>query len=58
MVSSGQLAPLYGFTDTDGTQPDCWRYVVEVQDKGLPANDHACRKAAAASVREETPSLA
>jgi hypothetical protein len=33
VVSTGQLAPLYGFTDTDGTRPDCWRYVVEVQDK-------------------------
>jgi NAD(P)-dependent dehydrogenase (short-subunit alcohol dehydrogenase family) len=30
VVSTGQLAPIYGFTDTDGTQPDCWRYVVEV----------------------------
>jgi len=43
VVSTGQLAPVYGFTDTDGTQPDCWRYVVEVQDKGLPANDHGYR---------------
>lgn len=43
VVSSGQLAPVYGFTDTDGTQPDCWRYVVEVQDKNLPANDHDYR---------------
>lgn len=32
-VSSGYLAPLYGFTDTDGTRPDCRRYVVEVQDR-------------------------
>jgi NAD(P)-dependent dehydrogenase (short-subunit alcohol dehydrogenase family) len=29
-LSSGQLAQVYGFTDTDGTQPDCWRYMVEV----------------------------
>ncbi|GES27767.1 SDR family oxidoreductase [Streptomyces angustmyceticus] len=43
VVSSGQLAPLYGFTDTDGTQPDCWRYVVEVQDRGLPADDTGYR---------------
>ena len=43
VVSTGQLAPIYGFTDTDATQPDCWRYVVEVQDKGLPANDHGYR---------------
>ena len=40
VLSSGQLAPIYGFTDTDGTQPDCWRYLVEVQDKNLPAGDH------------------
>jgi NAD(P)-dependent dehydrogenase (short-subunit alcohol dehydrogenase family) len=38
-VSSGQLAPVYGFTDTDGTRPDCWRYIVEVQDPGRPAGD-------------------
>jgi NAD(P)-dependent dehydrogenase (short-subunit alcohol dehydrogenase family) len=29
-LSSGQLAQVYGFTDVDGTQPDCWRYMVEV----------------------------
>jgi NAD(P)-dependent dehydrogenase (short-subunit alcohol dehydrogenase family) len=34
--SSGQLAREYGFTDVDGSQPDAWRYMVEVQDKGLP----------------------
>ena len=34
--SSGQLAREYGFTDIDGSQPDCWRYIVEVQDAGLP----------------------
>ena len=43
VVSSGQLARVYGFTDTDGTQPDCWRYVVEVQDKDLPADDRGYR---------------
>jgi NAD(P)-dependent dehydrogenase (short-subunit alcohol dehydrogenase family) len=36
--SSGELAREYGFTDVDGSQPDCWRYLVEVQDAGLPAN--------------------
>jgi NAD(P)-dependent dehydrogenase (short-subunit alcohol dehydrogenase family) len=36
--SSGGLAREYGFTDTDGSQPDCWRYMVEVQDAGLPAD--------------------
>jgi hypothetical protein len=43
VVSSGQLAQVYGFTDTDGTQPDCWRYVTEVQDAGLPADDSGYR---------------
>ena len=36
--SSGGLAREYGFTDVDGSQPDCWRYMVEVQDAGLPAD--------------------
>jgi NAD(P)-dependent dehydrogenase (short-subunit alcohol dehydrogenase family) len=34
--SSGGLAREYGFTDLDGSRPDCWRYMVEVQDAGLP----------------------
>jgi NAD(P)-dependent dehydrogenase (short-subunit alcohol dehydrogenase family) len=37
-VSSGQLAQVYGFYDLDGSQPDFWRYAVEVQDAGKPAN--------------------
>lgn len=37
-LSSGQLARIYNFTDTDGSQPDAWRYVVEVQDAGKPAD--------------------
>jgi NAD(P)-dependent dehydrogenase (short-subunit alcohol dehydrogenase family) len=36
--SSGALAREYGFTDLDGSQPDCWRYMVEVQDAGRPAD--------------------
>lgn len=36
--SSGGLARDYGFTDVDGSRPDCWRYLVEVQDAGLPAD--------------------
>jgi NAD(P)-dependent dehydrogenase (short-subunit alcohol dehydrogenase family) len=36
--SSGGLAREYGFTDLDGSQPDCWRYLVEVQDAGLAAD--------------------
>jgi NAD(P)-dependent dehydrogenase (short-subunit alcohol dehydrogenase family) len=37
-LTSGQLAKVYGFTDLDGSQPDAWRYVVEVQDAGKPAD--------------------
>jgi NAD(P)-dependent dehydrogenase (short-subunit alcohol dehydrogenase family) len=37
-LSSGQLAKIYGFTDLDGSQPDAWRYVIEVQDAGKPAD--------------------
>src|SRR6186997_2764277 len=29
-LSSGQLAKIYGFTDIDGSQPDAWRYLIEV----------------------------
>jgi NAD(P)-dependent dehydrogenase (short-subunit alcohol dehydrogenase family) len=36
--SSGGLAREYGFTDLDGSQPDCWRYLVEVQDAGRQAD--------------------
>jgi len=37
-LSSGQLAKVYDFTDLDGSRPDAWRYVVEVQDAGKPAD--------------------
>lgn len=37
-LSSGQLAQVYGFTDLDGSRPDSWRYLVEVQDAGKPAD--------------------
>jgi NAD(P)-dependent dehydrogenase (short-subunit alcohol dehydrogenase family) len=37
-LSSGQLAKVYGLTDLDGSQPDAWRYVPEVQDAGKPAD--------------------
>ncbi|WP_433937388.1 SDR family oxidoreductase [Sorangium cellulosum] len=37
-LSSGQLAKVYGFTDVDGSRPDAWRYLVEVQDAGKPAD--------------------
>jgi NAD(P)-dependent dehydrogenase (short-subunit alcohol dehydrogenase family) len=37
-LSSGGLAKEYGFTDLDGSRPDAWRYLVEVQDAGRPAD--------------------
>ena len=37
-LSSGELAQSYGFTDLDGSRPDAWRYIVEVQDAGKPAD--------------------
>ena len=35
-LSSGELAKQYGFTDLDGSRPDCLRYLVEVQEAGRP----------------------
>ncbi|MEU6807162.1 SDR family oxidoreductase [Streptomyces neyagawaensis] len=37
-LSSGGLAQVYGFTDLDGSRPDAWRYLVEIQDAGKPAD--------------------
>lgn len=37
-VSSGDLAKVYGFADLDGSRPDCWRHLVEVQEAGRPAD--------------------
>jgi NAD(P)-dependent dehydrogenase (short-subunit alcohol dehydrogenase family) len=37
-LSSGELAKVYGFTDLDGSQPDAWRYILEVQEAGKPAD--------------------
>jgi NAD(P)-dependent dehydrogenase (short-subunit alcohol dehydrogenase family) len=43
-LSSGQLAQVYGFTDLDGTRPDCWRYMVEVVERaGASADDSGYR---------------
>ncbi|MEU6227656.1 SDR family oxidoreductase [Streptomyces sp. NPDC047042] len=42
-LSSGQLAQVYGFTDLDGSRPDAWRYMVEVQDAGKPADTSGYR---------------
>ncbi|WP_405468332.1 SDR family oxidoreductase [Streptomyces canus] len=37
-LDSGSLARTYGFTDLDGSRPDAWRYMVDVQDAGKPAD--------------------
>ncbi|HLM64968.1 MAG TPA: SDR family oxidoreductase [Acidimicrobiales bacterium] len=37
-LSSGQLAQEYGFTDLDGSRPDAWRYIAEVESLGKPAD--------------------
>jgi len=42
-LSSGGLANVYGFTDIDGSQPDCWRYLTEVREAGKPADVTGCR---------------
>ncbi|MEU6082877.1 SDR family oxidoreductase [Streptomyces sp. NPDC047108] len=42
-LSSGQLAQVYGFTDADGTRPDAWRYIEEVERAGLDKDDTGYR---------------
>ncbi|MGB3440040.1 MAG: SDR family oxidoreductase [Actinophytocola sp.] len=37
-LSSGELARVYDFTDTDGSRPDAWRYIAEVESQGKPAD--------------------
>ena len=37
-VTTGALAKVYGFTDVDGSQPDVWRYIEEVQETGRDAD--------------------
>ncbi|WP_116201852.1 SDR family oxidoreductase [Amycolatopsis circi] len=37
-VSSGQLAKVYEIDDVDGSRPDAWRYITEVQEPGKPAD--------------------
>jgi NAD(P)-dependent dehydrogenase (short-subunit alcohol dehydrogenase family) len=36
VLTSFDLAQTYDVDDVDGSRPDAWRYVVEVQDKGGP----------------------
>jgi NAD(P)-dependent dehydrogenase (short-subunit alcohol dehydrogenase family) len=38
VLTSFELAKAYDLTDTDGSRPDCWRYVVEIQDQDKPAD--------------------
>ncbi len=37
-LSSGGAAQVYGFTDLDGSRPDCWRYMREVMEANRPAD--------------------
>ena len=37
-VSSGELAQVYDFDDADGSRPDAWRYIAEVESQGKPAD--------------------
>jgi len=43
VLSSAELARTYGVTDTDGTQPDSWRYLVEIKQHGRPATERGYR---------------
>ncbi|NVD40241.1 SDR family oxidoreductase [Ensifer sp. HO-A22] len=42
-LSSGSLAQAYGFTDLDGSRPDCWRYMREVMELDKPADAEGYR---------------
>jgi NAD(P)-dependent dehydrogenase (short-subunit alcohol dehydrogenase family) len=33
-VDAGELARVYGVTDVDGSQPDCWRYIADHVEHG------------------------
>jgi NAD(P)-dependent dehydrogenase (short-subunit alcohol dehydrogenase family) len=41
-VNSGELAAEYGFTDIDGSRPDVWRYMADVES-GKQVDPHAYR---------------
>jgi NAD(P)-dependent dehydrogenase (short-subunit alcohol dehydrogenase family) len=43
VLTSAELARTYGLTDVDGSRPDCWRYVVEIQDPGRAATEAGYR---------------
>ena len=36
-MRSQMMLEHFGVTDVDGSRPDCWRYLLEVQEAGLPA---------------------
>ncbi len=42
-LSSGGLAKIYRFTDLDGSRPDAWRYITDVQEAGKPADESGYR---------------
>lgn len=42
-LSSDSVAKEHGVTDLDGSRPDCWRYMVEVQDAWKPADANGYR---------------
>jgi hypothetical protein len=37
-LTSGQLAVEYGFTDLDGSRPDVWRYMLDVENGARDAD--------------------
>ena len=39
VLSSAELGRTYGVTDIDGSQPDAWRYLAEIQQPGRPATE-------------------
>jgi NAD(P)-dependent dehydrogenase (short-subunit alcohol dehydrogenase family) len=43
VLSAFELAERYSLFDVDGSRPDAWRYITEVADAGLPANDAGYR---------------
>jgi NAD(P)-dependent dehydrogenase (short-subunit alcohol dehydrogenase family) len=42
-LTSGQLARIYGVTDTDGSRPDGWSYITEIEGPGLPPRETGYR---------------
>lgn len=42
-LSSGELAQIYGFTDIDGSKPNCFAYLIEVVEAGMQENAAAYR---------------